>query len=47
MPGGDSIEERGTSMPKGLGDSDAIVKECHEGSHLRSRDSGNHGRGAL
>ena len=30
MPGGDSIEERGISMPKGLDDSDAIVKECHE-----------------
>jgi hypothetical protein len=32
MPGGDSIEsmeERGTSIPKGLGGSVAIVKENH------------------
>jgi hypothetical protein len=29
MAGGDSIEERETSMPKGLGDSDTIVKENH------------------
>lgn len=34
IPGGDSIGERGTSIPRGL-DSDAIVKECRK--HLGSR----------
>lgn len=29
MAGGDSIVERETSMPKGLGDSDTIIKENH------------------
>jgi hypothetical protein len=35
MPGGEFIEERGTSMPRGLGDSDTIVQECHGEGHLR------------
>lgn len=32
IPGGDSIEERGTSIPRGRGDSDAIV-ECRRPGH--------------
>lgn len=33
IPGGDSIEDRGTSIPRGRGDSDAIVQECRRPGH--------------
>lgn len=40
IPGGDSIVERGTSIPRDLGDSGAIVKESGWLSHAMESNGG-------